>query len=119
MSLKHADSLPSEVVAAGEKTSLQVLISGEEGPNFAMRRFTMMPGGGIPCHTNRVEHEQYVLGGRARLEIGDEVMDVGKDDVVFIPAGISHGYTVVGDEPFVFLCVVPNQPDKIEILEKG
>ena len=119
MSLKHADSVPSETVAAGEKTSLQILISGDEGPNFALRRFTMAPGGGIPCHTNTVEHEQYVLSGRARLEIGEEIMEVGKDDVVFIPAGVAHGYIVLGDEPFVFLCIVPNQPDKIEILGKG
>ena len=36
-------------------------------PHFAMRRFTMGEGGGMPLHTNRVEHEQYVLAGRARV----------------------------------------------------
>ena len=104
-------------VKAGTETTMQVLISPEEGPNFAMRRFEIQPGGGMPMHTNEVEHEQLVLGGRARVGLGDEVYEVEKDDVLFIPAGQPHFYETVGDEPFEFLCSVPNKPDKIEIVE--
>jgi quercetin dioxygenase-like cupin family protein len=82
-----------------------------------MRRFTMQPGGGMPAHTNAVEHEQYVLRGRARVGIGDRVFEVKQDDVVYIPAGVPHWYRAEGEEPFVFLCVVPNRPDRIEIVE--
>ena len=114
--IKQADSVPAEVVSAGAGTSRQVLIGPDEAPNFAMRRFIMEPGGGIPAHTNTVEHEQYVLRGRATIGIGDEVLEVKKDDVVFIPAGTPHWYQVQGEEPFEFLCVVPNLPDKLEIL---
>jgi len=35
---------------------------------------------------------------------------------VFIPAGMPHWYRVVGNEPFEFICVVPNLPDEIEML---
>ena len=52
----------------------------------------------------------------ARIGLGDEVVEVSKDDVLFIPAGTPHWYEALGDEPFEFLCVVPNGPDKIEIL---
>ena len=104
-------------VKAGTETTMQVLISPEEGPNFAMRRFEIQPGGGMPMHTNEVEHEQLVLGGRARVGLGDEVYEVEKDDVLFIPAGQPHFYETIGDEPFEFLCSVPNKPDKIEIVE--
>jgi quercetin dioxygenase-like cupin family protein len=38
--------------------------------------------------------------------------------VVFIPAMTPHWYDVQGDEPFEFLCIVPNLPDRIEILDK-
>ncbi len=55
----------SQNVEAGEKTSMQVLIGSNEGPHFAMRRFCIEPGGSMPCHTNTVEHEQFVLRGRA------------------------------------------------------
>jgi hypothetical protein len=76
----------------------------------------MDPGGGMPLHTNQVEHEQYVLAGRARVVIGEEVLEVQKDDVVFIPGGVPHSYQALGDEPFEFLCVVPNLPDQTRIV---
>jgi len=105
-------------VPAGTGASRQVLISPEEGPNFAMRKFIMEPGGGMPRHMNQVEHEQYVLRGRARVGIGDEVLEVTRDDVVYIPAGVPHWYQTEGDEPFEFLCLVPNLPDETVILEE-
>jgi quercetin dioxygenase-like cupin family protein len=106
-----------ETVKAGQDTHVQVLIGPDEGPNFAMRRFMMEPGGGMPAHTNAVEHEQYVLRGRAQVGIGDRVFEVKQDDVVYIPAGVPHWYRAEGDEPFVFLCVVPNRPDRIELVD--
>lgn len=114
--VRHAADVAAEGVKAGSGTSRQVLISPTEGPNFALRRFVMEPGGGMPRHTNTVEHEQYVLQGKARVGIGDEVFDVGRDDVVFIPAGVPHWYESIGTEPFVFLCAVPNAEDRIEVL---
>jgi quercetin dioxygenase-like cupin family protein len=117
-SLKAAAAIPEEPVAAGRGTTRQVLIGPEEGPHFALRRFIMQPGGGIPSHTNTVEHEQYVLCGRARLGLGEKVVEVQTGDVVFIPAGLPHWYEVLGNERFEFLCVVPNQPDKMEMSKK-
>ena len=118
MPIRHADSVAAETVEAGTGTRRQVLIGADEAPNFAMRRFIMQPGGGMPKHTNRVEHEQYVLRGRAKIGIGDEVVDVKEDDVLYIPAGVPHWYQAEGTEPFEFICVVPNLPDKVEIVEE-
>ena len=115
MSVKRADALPAEAVKAGTGTTRQVLIGPDEGPNFALRRFIMQPGGGMPRHTNTVEHEQYVLRGRASITLGDQRHHVRAGDVVFIPAGVPHSYQAEGEEPFEFLCVVPNQPDAIEL----
>jgi quercetin dioxygenase-like cupin family protein len=112
--VRHAADVPGHPVEAGTATTRQVLIGPETGPNFALRRFVMEPGGGMPLHTNRVEHEQYVLRGRASVRIGDETVTVRADDVVFIPAGVPHAYAAEGDEPFEFLCVVPNGEDVIE-----
>jgi quercetin dioxygenase-like cupin family protein len=116
MTVKHIKNIPLEALTAGSGASRQVLIGSEEGPNFAMRRFVMEAGGGIPAHTNTVEHEQYVLRGRARIGIGEEEFDVETGSVVFIPAGVPHWYRVEGDEPFEFICVVPNLPDEMEIV---
>ncbi|MBT3228454.1 MAG: cupin domain-containing protein [Candidatus Marinimicrobia bacterium] len=117
MSVKHFQDLPLEPVAAGEKTSKQVLISSEEGPNFAMRRFVIEAGGFMPLHTNSVEHEQFCIGGEAEVVIGEELVTVKKNDVVFIPANVPHSYRTTSSEAFEFLCLVPNQEDVIDIKE--
>jgi quercetin dioxygenase-like cupin family protein len=115
--VKRVDDVPRNEVRAGAQTETQVLLGAEDGaPNFAMRRFIMGEGGGMPRHTNTVEHEQYVLRGRARVGIGDRVHEVGPNTVLYIPAGAPHYYEVV-EAPFEFLCVVPNAADQIEILE--
>lgn len=112
-----ADRAQSRPVAAGTGTSMQVLLGPDQGaPNFVLRRFTMLQGGGMPLHTNEVEHEQYVLRGRARITIGKDVHEVGPDHTLYIPAGVPHSYEVV-EGPFEFLCIVPNRPDRVRIVE--
>ena len=115
--LRRANAEPLDPVAAGRATARQVLLGPDDGmPNFALRRFVMGEGGGMPRHTNTVEHEQYVLKGRARVGVGDEVFEVGADDVLYIPAGEPHSYEVL-EAPFEFLCMVPNEPDQLTILD--
>ena len=115
MYVRKSDDLPAEAVAAGAGTTRQVLIGEDLGPNFQMRRFMMQPGGGMPRHTNTVEHEQYVLRGRAEIGIGDDTFEVEAGDAVFIPAGVPHWYRALEGERFEFLCLVPNLPDRIEL----
>ena len=119
MTLKHAQDVEAQVVKAGDKTTIQVLISAQEGPNFALRRFVMEPGGGMPNHTNMVEHEQYVLQGHASVGIGNGIFDVRAGDVVFIPEGVPHWYQNVGEENFEFLCIIPNIEDRITLIDKA
>lgn len=115
--VKIAEEVEKKIVTAGTATEVQVLVGpGDGAPNFALRRFIMGAGGGMPRHTNLVEHEQYVLAGRARITVGDEVHEVATGNTLYIPAGMPHSYTVI-EAPFEFLCVVPNSPDRIEILE--
>jgi quercetin dioxygenase-like cupin family protein len=115
MAVKSMNDIERIKVEAGEKTYRQVLISADEAPNFAMRRFIIEQGGSMPLHKNSVEHEQLVLAGRAKVQIGNEIIEVKKDDVVFIPAGLEHSYTTIGEENFEFICIVPNKEDVIKI----
>jgi quercetin dioxygenase-like cupin family protein len=103
-------------VTAGQGTTMQILISSEEAPNFAFRKFVMNPHGGMPRHTNLVEHEQYVLRGSGIIKIGDEVFEVSEGDSVYIPSQVPHSYKA-GKDGFEFICVVPNKEDKIEIVK--
>lgn len=113
MHVKKINEIESEVVESGNGVSRQMLVGPEEGPNFAMRKLVIEPGGGIPAHTSGAEHEQYVLGGRARVGIGDRVYEVEEGDVIFIPPGEPHWYETYGEEPFELLSVVPNRDNKM------
>ncbi len=117
--VRSADAVTFNPVASGTATQMQVLIGPDQGaPHFAMRRFRMEAGGGMPLHTNAVEHEQYVLRGRARIRAGTDTHEVSSGNVLFIPAGVPHSYEVL-EGPFEFLCLVPNLKDEIRIVEKG
>jgi len=117
MFIKKISDVGKERVKAGTRCYRQVLIGPNEAPHFSMRRFVIDTGGEIPNHTNTVEHEQYVLKGRAQIGIGDKKFTVKTGDVVYIPAGEAHWYKTVGEEPFIFLCVVPNEEDIMKMVK--
>ena len=117
MPVKHASDVEPQTVKGANKTTIQVLISSEEGPNFAMRRFVMKRGGFMPGHTNTVEHEQFVLHGHASISINGDVCTVSAGDVVYIPEGAPHWYVNNGDEDFEFLCIIPNKKDEVKIVD--
>ncbi len=113
--VRRAEEVTASAVTAGTATVMRVLLGSDDGmPHFAMRRFTMQAGGGMPLHTNTVEHEQYVLRGRARVTIEGEAHDVAAGSVLFIPAGSVHSYEVI-EAPFEFLCLVPDLPDEVKL----
>ncbi len=113
--VRKKGSSASIAIAAGQGTTMQVLVSSDEAPNFALRKFSMEPNGGMPLHTNVVEHEQYIVHGSASVVIGDETFEVEAGDSVYIPGKVPHSYTA-GANGFEFICVVPNKEDKIELV---
>lgn len=113
---KKIDTVEPTPQKAGKGVSMKMLLSPDESPNFAMRNFTIDAGGHMPLHTNTVEHEQYVLSGRARVVIGDQTIEAEEGDILLIPAGVPHSYETLGDDPYSFLCLVPKGQDVIEVL---
>lgn len=115
--VRHSEEIPVDTVGAGRETTRQLLTSPAPGSAFHMRRFIMQPGGGIPRHTNRIEHQQLVLRGEATVGLGDDEVRVRPGDVLRIPAGLPHWYRAEGEEPFEVLCAVPNGEDEIRMVE--
>ncbi len=113
---KSIDNVESIHQKAGEGVSMKMLLSPEEASNFAMRQFCIKAHGHMPLHTNSVEHEQYVLKGKAKVTVGDEVFEAKAGDILYIPAGVAHMYETVGEEDYEFLCLVPKKEDTINIL---
>lgn len=113
---KQVETIEAAPQKAGRGVSMKMLLSPDESPSFAMRNFIIDAGGYMPLHTNTVEHEQYVLSGRAKVIIGDQSIEAEAGDVLLIPAGVPHSYETLGDEAYSFLCLVPKGVDVIEVL---
>lgn len=113
---KQIDTIEAIPQKAGRGVAMKMLLSPDESPTFAMRNFTIDAGGYMPLHTNTVEHEQYILSGRAHVVIGDKTIEAGAGDVLLIPAGVPHSYETLGEETYSFLCLVPKGVDVIEVL---
>lgn len=117
MTTRDSNQIPFNKVDIAKNTFIQILIPPAEDNNFIMRKFTIKKGGVIPCHKNLVEHQQYVLCGKAEVKIGDEISIVQRDSVVFIPAGVPHYYKNIGDTDFEFLCLIPKKEDVMTLLD--
>jgi quercetin dioxygenase-like cupin family protein len=112
-SMKHFDyeSVKVEEVPAPAKgVKVRWLIDEKIGaPNFAMRRFTVEPGGYTPRHSHPWEHEVFILSGTGVVlgEGGEEPVKPG--EVVFMPSDEEHQFRNTGDRELAFLCLIPLQ----------
>lgn len=88
--------------------SLRWVISEREGAeNFALRVFTLEPGGFTPLHTHPWEHEVFILkGSGAVVEAGEDVA-FGPGDVIFVRPGEEHQFKNTGDTALEFICLIP------------
>ncbi|MHA2601588.1 MAG: cupin domain-containing protein [Candidatus Thorarchaeota archaeon SMTZ1-83] len=108
--INYKDREETPVTMPGaEKTTVRWLVGKKTGATtYAMRYFQIQPGGIVPEHSHQEEHEIFVLRGEAKL-IGDcNAKKAKKDDVLFIPSNLPHGYdNREGTETFAFICVIP------------
>ena len=84
----------------GLKTTV---LTGLRGESMMMVLNSTLPGHTVPIHSHPHEQVGVVYCGEAILRIGGEERLVKKGDLYCIPAGVPHGDTTVGYEPFVML----------------
>ena len=88
--------------------TMRMMVGRSDGaPNFAMRHFTVEPGGHTPRHSHDYEHEVYVVEGGGRVEQDGEFRDLKAGDVVYVKPNATHQFVNTGRAPFKFLCLVP------------
>ncbi len=106
----YTDIEEKEVHMEGVKdTTIRWLISKDDNsPNFAMRMFTMGPGGHTPYHKHDWEHEVFVVEGEGKFvtEKGEEPLKAG--DVLLVPPNDMHQFKNGPTGTMKFLCLVPN-----------
>ncbi len=93
---------------AAPGVSGKVLVGpADNAPNFRIRYFRIEPGGHSPLERHPHDHGVFILHGRAQVQLGDHLAEVGPRDVVYVPGNLLHQFKPLGDEPLGFLCVIP------------
>ncbi|MBM1154369.1 cupin domain-containing protein [archaeon] len=84
------------------------LISRIDGTdNFALRMFTLDPGGQTPQHKHPWEHGVFVLEGEGIVWFEGEEHRIAPGYVVFIPPNKEHYFKNTGKLLLRFLCIIP------------
>lgn len=85
-----------------------VIGSAEGWKNHVLRVFRLGPGGHSPHHQHAWEHINYVIRGRGRLQIGDQVHELSEKDMAVVPGDTMHQFSNPYDTDFEFICIIPN-----------
>lgn len=93
------EQLPREEVREG------VTRTAFRGDNALMVMNWLEPGMEVRPHSHPFEQLAYIVSGRVRFTIGDDVVEVGAGEVVRIPPDVVHCGEPVGDEVAVNLDV--------------
>lgn len=114
MLIRRADDVPGAPMEMdGVKgVRMRMMVGRADGaPTFAMRHFTVEPGGHTPRHSHDYEHEVYIVEGGGRVEHDGEFRDIRAGDVVFVKPNAVHQFVNTGRAPLKFLCMVPTTFD--------
>ena len=110
MLIRRADKIPGKPMEMdGVKgVQMRMMVGRADGaPTFAMRHFTVDPGGYTPRHSHDYEHEVYIVEGAAEVEYDGEKHNVAAGDVLFVKPNVVHQFVNKGAQPLKFLCFVP------------
>src|SRR5262245_2013766 len=81
-----------------------VATRGQTGGALGLFRQTIAPKSGPPTHVHQTEDEFfYVVSGEFKVKLGDRIVSVPAQSVMFVPRGTAHTFQNVGTEPGVLL----------------
>ena len=107
VNLEKKDDAPVKEEGA-EGVKIKWLLDKSVGaPTFAMRHFTVQPGGHTPLHKHDWEHEVYVLEGEGFVRGEDQEYSIRPGDAIFVPPNQLHQFRSSGTSHLRFLCMVP------------
>ena len=76
-----------------------------DGKNMQLVWAEFQPGSTYPLHSHEREQFSFMVSGRMRLTVGEEVTEIGPGDMWHAPGNVVHGGEILGDEPVVFVDV--------------
>jgi quercetin dioxygenase-like cupin family protein len=93
------DELPKEVVRKGVERC------GFRGDDVLMVMNWLTPGMEVNPHSHPFEQIAYIVQGRMKFVVGDDVFEVGPGSVIRIPPNVMHCGEPIGDETVLNLDV--------------
>lgn len=92
---------------------MKVLVSPTEGwEGYVMRALEVEVGGFTPKHAHPWPHINYMISGEGELLINGEYKKVKAGSFAFVPSNMMHQFRNAGNEPFKFICIVPEEGHK-------
>ena len=106
--IKKVEIYPVKMEGAKEALVQKPITSKDGSENFAMRVFTLKPGGHTPYHTHNFEHLNYVISGSGGIKKEDGTINpINEGDFVLILPNEKHQYINMGETDFKMICAVP------------
>lgn len=116
MFCKNSNDYKRSDIPNTQKAQLSIL-SPKDEKDFIVRKAFIKQGGSMPKHINKIQHQQYVLSGEAKVVVGDQVYHAKAHDFIYIPAGAVHYYEACYESDYEFLCMITTQEDIITLID--
>ena len=121
MTTDDAECRPLPVQAATSPTyrfrehNLRLLISGgQSGGSYTLMEIVSPRGSGPGLHVHdAAEEHSIVLKGEVEIEVGGERGSAAPGDVVHVPRGVAHAFTVRGDQATTLATFTPAGEEEV------
>jgi len=111
MFVSHRDEIEKRQIS--DLITKQILVGPEQGwKDHVMRLFTLEEGGAAPRHSHPWQHIIYAVEGVGNLFMDGTDYPLKAGSVAYVPSDILHQVSNVGEQKFVFICIVPEFGDK-------
>ena len=105
MLIADLNKIEGRTYPAGRKT--QNLVGGVspiQTENFCIGYVTLDPNGGqVPWHNQEQEEVYFILKGTGEMCLGNERQVLTSGQAAFIPTGVFHQLTNIGDMPLIMM----------------
>ena len=90
------------------------LVRGEQTRNsFSLVKIEVQHGNEPPAHTHSREDEfYYILKGRMKFTVGEQIINAKAGDCVYLPMNISHAFEVKDEKAEVLMWINPATMDQ-------
>ncbi|NBK20751.1 MAG: cupin domain-containing protein [Spirochaetia bacterium] len=115
MFVSHRDEIEKKRIESpsSNKVTKQVLVGPNQGwEDHVMRMFTLGKEGFSSRHAHPWQHIIYVVEGEGMLFMDGKDYPLKAGTTAYVPSEILHQLSQSGEEPFVFICIVPEIGDK-------